>query len=81
MPEDGENNHDKWIMVAGNGKTKKNLNPKPKPKLHSAFAILFQPHNPTYYDVPSPAQQMDNNKTIIPPGPQEHRRQQKFAQR
>jgi hypothetical protein len=31
--------------------------------------------------MPSPTQQIDNNKTIIPPGPREHRRQQKNAQR
>ncbi len=35
MPEDGEN-HDKWITVTGNSKTKNLLNPKPKPKLHNA---------------------------------------------
>jgi hypothetical protein len=69
MPEDGENNNDKWVTVTGNGKTKDLLNPKPKPKLHNAFAILSQPNTPTYYNAPSPTQQMDDNKTIIPPGP------------
>jgi hypothetical protein len=34
--------------------------------LHNAFAILSQPDAPTYYDVPSPAQQMNDDKTIIP---------------
>ncbi len=67
------------MMVTSNGKTKNLLNPKPKPKLHNTFAILYQPNAPTYYNVPSPTQQIDNNKTIIPPGPQEHRRQQKIA--
>jgi hypothetical protein len=71
MPEDGENKNDKWITVTGKGKTKKILKPKLKPKLHNAFAILSQPNAPTYYDVPSPAQHMDDNKTIIPPDPQE----------
>jgi hypothetical protein len=66
-------------MVTGNSKTKKLLNPKPKPKLHNAFAILSQPNAPTHYNAPSPAQQMDNNKTIMPLGPQEHCRQQKNA--
>ncbi len=47
--------------------------------MHNAFAILSQPNTPTYYDEPSPAQQMDDNRTITPPGPQEHRRQQKIA--
>ncbi len=69
---------DKWITVAGNGKTKNLLSPKPKPKLHNAFAILSQPNAPTYNDAPSPAQQMDDNRTIIPPGPREHCRQQKL---
>jgi hypothetical protein len=57
------------------------LNPKPKPKLHNAFAILSQPNAPTHYNAPSQTQQMDDDKTIIPPGPQEHRRQQKNAWR
>jgi hypothetical protein len=48
MPEDGENNYDKWITVTDNGKTKNLLNPKPKPKAHNAFAILSQPDAPTY---------------------------------
>jgi hypothetical protein len=38
--EEGENNNDKWITVTGKGKTKNSLNPKPKPELHNAFAIL-----------------------------------------
>jgi hypothetical protein len=80
MPEDGENNN-KWITVTGNSKTKKLLNPKPKPKLHNAFSILSQPNAPTHYDAPSPTQQMDDIKTIMPPGPREHRRQQKIAWR
>ncbi len=79
--EEGENKNDKWITLTGNGKTKKLLNPKPKLKLHNAFAILSQPNTPTYYDTPSPAQQMDDDITIIPPGPQEHRRQRKIARR
>jgi hypothetical protein len=74
MPEDRENDNDKWITVTGNGKTKQLLNP-------NAFAILSQPNAPIYYNAPSPAQQMEDDKTIIPPGPQEHRRQQKNARR
>ncbi len=77
-PEEEENKHDKWITLTGYSKTKKILNPKPKPKLHNAFAILSQPNAPTYYDVPSPAQQMDDDRIIIPPSTQEHRRQQKL---
>ncbi len=57
------------------------LNLRPKPKLHNAFAILSQPNAPTYYNLPSLAQQMDNDRTIIPPGPQEPCRQQKIARR
>jgi hypothetical protein len=69
MPEDGENNNDKWITVAGNGKTKNLLKPKPNPKAHNAFAmILSQPDTPTHYKVLSPTHQIDNDKTIIPPG-------------
>jgi hypothetical protein len=79
--EEGENKNDEWITVTGKGKTKKLLNPKPKPKLHNAFAILSQPNATTYCNRPRPAQQMDDNRTIIPPGPQEHRRQQKIARR
>jgi hypothetical protein len=79
MPKEGENKNDKWIMVTGYGKTKKILNPKPKPKLHNAFAILSQPNAPTYYDAPSLAQQMDDDIIRIPPSTQEHCRQQKTA--
>ncbi len=53
--------------------------PKLKPTLHNAFAIFSQPNNPTNYNMSSPPLQMDNNKTIIPPDPQEHRRQRKIA--
>ncbi len=81
MLEQGENKNVKWITVTGNGETKNLLNPKPKPKLHNTFAILSQPGAPTYYDAPSPAQQMDDDRTIRPPGPREHFRQQKIAQR
>jgi hypothetical protein len=82
MPADEEKDG-KWITVTGNSKTKNLLNPKPKskPKLHNAFAILSQPNAPTHCNTPSPKQQMDNNKTIMPPGPQEHRKQQKIARR
>jgi hypothetical protein len=69
MPEEGENNNIKQITVTGNGKTKILLNPKPNPKVHNAFAILSQPNTPIHYDALSPTQQIDNNKTIIPPGP------------
>jgi hypothetical protein len=48
--------------------------------VHNEFAILSQPNAPTHYNALSPTQQIDNDKTIIPPGPQEHRRQQKIAQ-
>jgi hypothetical protein len=48
--------------------------------LHNVFAILSQPNAPTHYDTPSPTQQIDDNKTIMSPGPQEHCRQQKIAQ-
>jgi hypothetical protein len=81
MPEDGENNNDKWITVTGHGKTQNLLNPKPNPKVHNAFAILSQPNAPTHLNELSPTQQIDDDKTIIPPGPQEHCRQQKIAQR
>jgi hypothetical protein len=67
------------IMLTGNGKTKTLLNPKPKPKVYNAFAILSQSNTPTHYNALCPTQQIDDNKTIIPPGPQEHRRQQKIT--
>jgi hypothetical protein len=75
MSEDRENDNDKWITVTGNGKTINLLNPKSNPKVHNAFAILSQPNSLTHYNALSPTQQIDDNKTIIPPGPGEHRRQ------
>jgi hypothetical protein len=74
MPEDGKSNNDKWITVTGNGKTKKLLNPKPNPKVHNAFAMFPQPNAPTHYNALSPTQQIDDDETIIPSGPREHRR-------
>jgi hypothetical protein len=79
MPEYGEKDNDKWITVTGNCKTKTLLNPKPNPKVYNAFAILSQPNAPTHYDALHPTQQIKDNKTIIPPCPQEHRRQQKIT--
>ncbi len=73
--------NDKWITVTGNGKTKNLLKPNLEPKLHNAFAMLSQPNAPTIYNMSGPALQMDNYKTIIPPDPREHHRQQKIARR
>ncbi len=47
--------------------------------MHNAFAILSQPDAPTIYNMSGPALQMDDNETIIPPDPREHRRQRKIA--
>jgi hypothetical protein len=80
-PENGEKDNDKWITVTGNGKTKTLLTPKPNPKVHNAFAILSQPDALTHYNVLRPTQQIKDDKTIIPPGPREHCRQQKIARR
>jgi hypothetical protein len=80
MLEDRQIDSDKWITVTGNGKTKNSLNPKPNPKVHNAFAKLSQPNTPTHYNTLNPTQQINDNKTIIPPGPREHSRQQKNAQ-
>ncbi len=66
-------------MVTGNGKTKNLLNPKSNPKVHNAFAILSQPDAPTHYNAPLPTQKINDDKTIIPPGPREHHRQRKIA--
>jgi hypothetical protein len=71
--------NDKWNTVTSNCKTKDLLNSKPKPELHNAFAILFKPSALTHYDAPIPTQQMDDDRTIIPPSPQEHCRQGKIA--
>jgi hypothetical protein len=79
--EEGENKDDKWITVTGRGKTKKLLKPKLKPTLHNAFAILSQPDDPTRYNMSGPPLQMDNDKTILPLDPREHRMQCKIAQR
>ena len=51
MSEEGENEDDKWITVTGNGRNKILLNPKLKPTLHNAFAILSQPDDPTSYNM------------------------------
>jgi hypothetical protein len=80
MPEDGEKDNDNWITVTGNSKTKNLLYLNPNPKVHNAFAILSQPNTPTHYNAPRSTQQINDNKTIISPGPQEHHRQQKIAQ-
>ncbi len=79
MQEEADNEDDKWITVTGNCKTKILLKPTPKPKLHNSFAILSQPNAPTNYNTSSPTQKMGDDKTIIPPNPQEHHRQQKIA--
>ncbi len=49
--------------------------PKLAPKLHNAFAILSQPDAPTTYKMSEPELKMDDDKTILPPDPREHRRQ------
>jgi hypothetical protein len=49
--------------------------------VHNALAILSQPNAPPPYNALSPTQQIDDDKTIIPPGPRENCRQQKIAQR
>ena len=79
--EEGENEDDKWITVTGRGKTKKLLKPKLKPTLHNAFAILSQPNDPTNYNMSRPILTIDDDKTILPPDPREHRRQRKIARR
>jgi hypothetical protein len=81
MPEERENKDDQWITVTGKSKTKNLLKPKLEPKLHNAFATLSQPNAPTIYNMSSPALQTDDDKTIIPPDPREHRRQCKIAWR
>jgi hypothetical protein len=79
MLEEGENKDDQWITVTGKGKIKKLLKPKLEPKLHNAYAILSQPDAPTIYNMSGPALQMNDDKTIIPPDPWEHRRQRKIS--
>ena len=65
--------------MTGRGKTKKLLKPKLKPTLHNAFAILSQPDDPTSYNMSGPPLKMDDDKTILPPYPREHRRQRKIS--
>jgi phosphopantetheine adenylyltransferase len=65
--------------VTGKSKHKKLLKPKLKPTLHNAFAILSQPDDPTNYKMSAPTLKMDDDKTILPPDPREHSRQQKIA--
>jgi hypothetical protein len=79
--EDGENEDDKWITVTGKGKHKNLLKPKLKPTLHNVFAILSQPDDPTSYKMSGTTLNMDDDKTILPPDPREHRRQRKIARR
>jgi hypothetical protein len=59
--------------VTGKGKHKILLKPKLKPTLHNAFAILSRPDDPTSYKMSGPTLKMDDDKTILPPDPQEHR--------
>jgi hypothetical protein len=79
--EERENKDDKWITVTGRSNTNKLLKPKLKPTLHNAFAILSQPNNPTGYNMSGPLPKIDDDKTVIPPDPREHRRQCKIARR
>ena len=79
--KEGENEDDKWITVTGKSKHKNLLKPKLKPTLHNAFAILSQPDDPTNYKMSGPTLKMDDDKTILPPDPREHSRQQKIARR
>ncbi len=68
--------------MTGKGKHKNLLKPKPNPTLHNAFAIHSQPDDPTNYNMLSkPPLKMDDDKTILPPDPREHRRQRKIARR
>jgi hypothetical protein len=67
--------------VTGKGKHKNLLKPKLKPTLHNAFAILSQPDDPTSYKMSGPLLKMDDDKTILPLDPREHRRQRKIARR
>jgi hypothetical protein len=57
------------------------LKPKLKPTLHNAFVILSQPDNPTHNNLSGPPLQMDDDRTIMPPDPREHRQQRKIAWR
>jgi hypothetical protein len=67
--------------VTGRGKTKQLPKPKLKSTVHNAFAILSQPDDPTNYTMSGPKLTMDDDKTILPPDPREHRRQRKIARR
>ena len=67
--------------MTGKGKHKNLLKPKLKPTLHNAFAILSQPDDPTSYKMSGPTLKMDDDKTILPPDPREHRRQRKITRR
>ena len=67
--------------MTGNGKHKNLLKPKLKPTVHNAFAILSQPDDPISYKMSGPPLKMDDDKTILPPDPREHRRQRKIARR
>ena len=68
MSEEGENEDDKWITVTGNGRNKILLNPKLKPTLHNALAILSQPDDPTNYNTSKPPPKMDDDKNHLTPG-------------
>jgi hypothetical protein len=65
--------------VTGKSKPKNLLKPKLKPTLHNAFAILSQLDDPTNYTMSGPRLTMDDDTTILPPDPQDHRRQRKIA--
>ena len=67
--------------MTGNGRNKILLKPKLKPTLHNAFAILSQPDDPINSNMSKPPPKMDDDKTILPLDPREHRRQRKTARR
>ena len=68
--------------MTGKGKHKNLPQPKLKPTLHNAFAILSQLDDPTTnYKMSGPTLKMDDDKTILPPDPREHCRQRKIASR
>jgi hypothetical protein len=81
MPEDRQKDNDNWITVTGNGKTKNLLNPKPNPKVHNDLPYSPNPTPPPITTCPARHNKSTRTKTIIPPGPQEHCRQQKIARR
>jgi flagellar hook-basal body complex protein FliE len=86
LEDDRKDDDDGWTMIVQkNSSCNKNLTPPVFTTVKNVFAILSVSSNPTTNtnapaSVPSPIALEKDNKTIMPPSPWEHCRQQQNAQ-